>query len=139
MALVVNIGPPRLLAAMMEVGGDGEELGVAVEGAEIVGDAGDTDAAAVLRFGDHALEGFEAAFVDNFGDLRDFAAEEPATGGGEGAEHAHGEDGVSDDEFAGGVAFEVEAEDFVARQAGHDGHGLVLCTWFRGSITEGDE
>ena len=70
----------------MDGGGDGEELGVAVEGAQFVGDAGDPDAAAVLRLRDHAFVGFEAAFVDDLRDLRDLAAEESPPGGGERAE-----------------------------------------------------
>src|SRR5436190_15328912 len=94
-----------------------------MESPELVRDTGDSVRAEAMGFDDHALVGFEAALVDDACDLGDFAAEESSAGGGEGAEQAHREDGVADDEFAGREVLEVEAVDFVAGQAGHDGHG----------------
>src|SRR6185369_4632829 len=100
----------------VHAGGDGQELGGTVKGAKLVGDAGDAVGAEFLRFDDHALIGFEPAVVDDLRDLRYFAAEEEAAGGGEGAQETHGENGVSDDEFSRGEVLEMEAVDFVAGQ-----------------------
>ena len=59
----------------MDAGGDGEELDVAVEMPQFAGDAGDAGAAALLGLVDHPGVGLLPAFVDDAGDLGDFAAE----------------------------------------------------------------
>src|SRR5207248_450286 len=90
------------------------------------GDAGDADAAVVRGLGDHALESLLPALVDDLGHLRDLAADDAAPSGGEAAEQAHREDAVADDQVSRAHVLEVKAVDFVAGEAGEDGHEGLL-------------
>ena len=110
----------------MDAGGDGKEFGLAVKGAEFVGDAGNADGAALRGFGNHAFKRLHSAFVDDGRELLNFATDHAAEAGADSAKETHGEDAVTDDKIAGRHAVEVEAEDFVSGQASHYGHGRSL-------------
>ena len=93
---------------------------------QVAGHAGNAGPAALLGFVDHAGIGLLAAFVDDLGDLRDFAAEGAFQSGADAADEAERIDAVADHQFAGGEALEVQAIDFIAGEPGHDWHGESL-------------
>jgi hypothetical protein len=66
------------------------------------------------------------AFADHFGDLGDLAAQNASEAGADAAEEAERADAVAEHQFTGRQAFELQAEDFVARKSGHDRHGGCL-------------
>ena len=116
----------RLLVGGMDAGGHRKELDVAVEGAEFAGHAGDTRTAALLGLFHHAGVRLLAAFVDDLGNLRDFAAEGAFQSGADAADKTQRINAIADDKFPRAEPFQVEAIHFVTRQSGHDGHDLIL-------------
>ena len=113
----------RLFVRGVDAGGHREELDVAVEGPQFAGHAGDARPAALLGLFHHAGVRLLATFMDDLGNLRDFAAEGAFQSGADAADKPQRIDAIADDKFPGAESLQVEAIHFVTRQSGHDGHG----------------
>ena len=93
---------------------------------QLTGHAGDAVSVEPLGLGDQPRLREMTAFADHFGDLGDLAAQNTLEASADAAEEAERADAVAQYQFAGRQAFELQAEDFVARKSGHDRHGGCL-------------
>ena len=120
---VATGGEPDLLGIVMSAvqgRSDGQELDIAFEMGQLVGDAGDADAAPLLGLAQHPLKRGMASLADDVGHLGDLAAEGALELGADAPDDPEGVDAVADDQFARPKAFELETIHFVAGQAGDD-------------------
>ena len=106
----------------MNTGANGQEFDVAAVKYKLIADACNTDAAVFARFYYHALVGFEAAFMDNAGDLRYLTAGQSLESGSKAANDADGENAITNYKIAGLQSLLVKAVHLISGKPSHNRH-----------------